>query len=149
MRPCLFFLLAIGALVPRAAFALSVDWSCSIGAAYLTDKKGHLSSSAQYGHLAGSNFIVDFDSGRIFGGTLLTMERLLSTTVISKAYKDGDYLVAYNAIQATFLDIQASSGQEQKPFKLFDGSTGTLFTGRCVFGAANNSFKPKPLRGSA
>jgi hypothetical protein len=135
--------------MPRAAFALSVDWSCSIGAAYPTDNRGHLSSSAQYGHLAGSIFIVDFDSGRIFGRTLPTMERLLSATVISKAYKDRDYLVAYNATQAAFLDIQASSGQEQKPFTLFDGSTGTLFTGMCVFGAANNLFKPKPLRGSA
>jgi hypothetical protein len=145
----LLLLLCIGALVPRVAFGLSVDWSCSISAAYLADHKGHLQGSAQHGHLTGSSFIVDFDSGRIFGKTLPTMERLRSATVISKAYKDRDYLVAYNAAQAAFLDIQASSAQEQKPFTLFDGSTGTLLTGNCVFGAANNSFKPKPLRGSA
>ena len=127
------FLIAIGALTPCMARATSVDWTCQIGGAYSADERSHLETSTQNGALVGRSFIVDFDSGLIFSKTLPSMEHLLATTVISKAYKDRDYLVAYNGPKPAFLYIQASFGQEKKPFTLFEGATGTLFVGTCLW----------------
>ena len=101
-------------------------------------------------NLLGESFIVDFDSGLIFGNALPIPEHFDSTTVISKAYKKTDYrVVSSGRDQGILLHIRASVPQPQKPFTLFDATEGTTFSGTCTFGAANNSFKPKPLRGSA
>ena len=149
MRALFVLLAVLGSLTPRVAAALSIDWSCVIGGAYTADKSSHLEPSPANSHLIGSSFIVDYGSGLVFGKTLPAVERLRSTILISQAYKEGDYVVVYRGAKPAFLYIQASSDEKQKPFTLFEGSSGTTFVGTCNFGAANNSFKPNPLRGSA